>query len=261
MTTPTFYKHPLSIFTFLLLPFLGFTQKETKECTVKIVDDIRCVYNLENGLINGAYTSFYTNGKKRVEGQFQKNERIGTWTIWDSTGEILHQRKYDNAFTFKVLKQKINSGDSLYSQTKLNLKPNADGYIELPLVKQTDIIHSQRYWRMVDNKKQNPALLADNSFFDWLTKNILDNKINAYTANSNKFWYKMTADDLKNKMDSLDVEIVGYRIKEERFFSIRRQCSQTNILGLAPIVRSKKDYSKEEFPLFWVRMPEIRKED
>ena len=259
MTRITIRKSPLSILAFLWLPLSVFSQKEVKECTF---NNVRSVYSLENGQMNGAYTSYYANGAKKAEGQFAHNTRIGQWTIWDSTGEILHKRLYEgDAFDFSILYTKNKVADSAFLQTKGNLTRHTDGYWTLPNPKGKEILFSTRNWRMVRNKQQNPALFENNYFFNWLTQNILEGKTKAYSAINDKFHYKMTADELKKIIDSLDVELVGFRIKETMYFTVNHQYAATEISGLAPIVHSKKSTTAEqEFPLFWIHIPSSRKE-
>jgi hypothetical protein len=271
MTTPTIFKHPLSpayigislslniLLFFLVIPLALFSQKVVKEGNYKdAFEDLHCVYTEENGLMHGSYTSFFKNGKKKAEGQFQHNMRIGTWTVYDSTGAVKHQRVYDNPFIFNVLPSKIGLSEAPFKQTTADFENNANGYFIIPVKSEKDIVHSMRYWRMVSDKKQNPALFENNVFFNWITKNVLEEKAKAYIT-IDKFWNKISAEDLKNRMDTLGTNIVGYYIKEERYFDIKRQFSQSVILALAPMVRVKNTQNQlEEIPLFWVRMPDIR---
>jgi hypothetical protein len=255
---PTLSGSTISILAFLWLPFSVFAQKEIKECRV---NNEHSVYALENGQMNGAYNSYHANGKKKAEGQFVHNTRIGLWTIWDSMGGMLHQRHYaDDAYDFTVLYQKNKRADSFFVQTKGNLIRHADGYLALPEVTEKEIFFSTRNWRMIRNKEQNPALFDKDYFFNWLIENVLNEKMKTYVANNDKFWHKLTVEELKKKMDSLDVELVGFRLKETMYFTVNRQHAQTQILGLAPIVRSKKVKTADpEFPLFWIRVPDARK--
>jgi Gliding motility associated protein GldN len=255
----TSIKYPLSILAFLWLPVLVYSQKEEK---VGYVNDVRCLYSLENGQMNGAYTSFYANGKKKAEGQFRHNTRIGKWTIWDSTGAMVHQRLYENnAYDYSVLFHKTERDKSFSSEKQINLLRDTNGLPSFPKVVEKEIVHSVVYWRMVSNKKQNPALFENNVFFNWLTQSILEGKIRAYSATNDKFKNRLTPEELKRTMDSLDVELVGFRIKEMRYYTSSHQISNTVILGLAPIIRSKKlGTNASNSPLFWIYMPNSRKE-
>jgi antitoxin component YwqK of YwqJK toxin-antitoxin module len=259
MVKSTISRGALSILAFLWLPVLVFSQKENKE---GYINGVRCVYSLENGQMNGAYTSFYANGIKKSEGQFQHNTRVGKWTIWDSTGQMTHQRVYDNnAYDYSVLFDKSEGDKPALSKKQIVLARDTNGLTAFQKVAEKDIVHSVIIWRMLDNKQQNPALLGDNTFFNALTARILDGKIRAYSATNDKFKNRITPEELTKTMDSLDVELVGFRTKEMRYYIASRQITEVVILGLAPIVRSKKAGNKaENTPLFWVYMPNARKE-
>jgi hypothetical protein len=259
MVKITFFKGLLSIIAFLWLPVLVFSQKEEK---VGYVNNVRCLYSMENGQMNGVYTSFYANGIKKSEGQFQHNNRIGMWTIWDSTGEMTHQRMYEkNAFDYSILFHKTERDKSFSSEKKVNLVRDTNGLMGFPNVKENEIVHSRVIWRMVIDKQQNPALFENNFFFNSLIKNVLDEKIRIYSATNDKFKNRLSPKQMKKTMDSLDVELVGFRTKEMVYYSSAHQMSQTVILGLAPIVRPKKSPNRDaEMPLFWLYMPRARKE-
>jgi hypothetical protein len=254
------FKGPLSIIAFLWLPILVFAQKEDKVC---YVNNVRCLYSMENGQISGAYTAFYANGNKKAEGQFLHNTRVGKWTVWDSMGEMVHQRVYDNnAYDFTVLVHKSDSKTPISSEKHINLERDTNGLMNFSTVKEKEIAHSALYWRMIGDKKQNPALFENNTFFNWLTQSVLDGKIRAYSTKKDNFKFRMTPEELKRTMDSLDVELVGFRTKEMRYYVGKDQISKTIILGLAPIVRPKKSNKthQDDAPLFWVYMPSLRKE-
>jgi hypothetical protein len=253
------FKHPLSILTFLCLPFLCTSQKEIKEC---VVDSLRCVYSIENGMLNGAYNSFHANGTKHAIGQFQHNLRVGTWRIYETSGELIHQRTYENnSLDFTVSKNKLGMGNTSAAENKVNFQMTENGFYALPPIKGKDIVHSTRYRRMVRQESINSPLFKDKTFYNWIINNVLEGKIVAYHTNNDKFWYKMTPDEVKKRMDSLGVELVGFRIKEERYFNDKRQASQTTILGIAPVMQVKDTVGKtSEMPLFWLRMPNIRAE-
>jgi hypothetical protein len=252
------FKYPLSILAFLSLPFLLFSQAKTEETNA---NKVRSVYTLDNGQLNGLYTAYFANGVKKAEGQFLHNRRVGEWMVWDSTGEKVHQRRYENnGYDFTVSHPKPKEGDAL-TKSYATLTRDTNGLVALSNPSEKDIIHSIVNWRIVTDKEQNPALLADNTFYNALIQSALDAKIRIYSSENDKFKARMLPDELRRKLDSMDVELVGFRIKEMRYFTGKQQVSQTHITGLAPIVRSKKLGEKDgEKLLFWLYVPRARKE-
>lgn len=88
-------------FLILLLVLLAkvFCFGQSKQIKV-IGPKYTCVYNKTKGMLNGLYTSYYNNGCEKAQGKFENNTRMGTWTLWDSTGNMIMQRKYDAPFQY-----------------------------------------------------------------------------------------------------------------------------------------------------------------
>jgi antitoxin component YwqK of YwqJK toxin-antitoxin module len=64
-------------------------------------DSYSTEFQVDEGKLHGKYVSYYSNGAKKVEGEFYKNQRFGIWTIWSQEGEELFQRDYANNFVFQ----------------------------------------------------------------------------------------------------------------------------------------------------------------
>ena len=50
--------------------------------------------NYEDGLLTGDYASFYQNGNRKVEGQFENNRRVGTWKFYNEDGDLVIVRDH-----------------------------------------------------------------------------------------------------------------------------------------------------------------------
>ena len=122
------------LFFLFLSPLLISAQKnkEIKECHLK---ESRSTYTIENGMLNGEYLSFHPNGVKRVEGQFEHNMRSGLWTVWDSTGNMLHKRLYSGVYAYNVVFPVLSEKDADFVTKSPILKQNTDGYFEFPPTK------------------------------------------------------------------------------------------------------------------------------
>ena len=55
---------------------------------------IRFEVGLKNGLKNGRYEEFYTNGEKKITGRFRKDEQVGTWRYYSSNGELEYKKRF-----------------------------------------------------------------------------------------------------------------------------------------------------------------------
>ena len=57
---------------------------------------IKLVKHYKNGLVDGKIIYYWDNGKTRLKGQYEEMHRTGTWTNYDSNGDILLEENYDN---------------------------------------------------------------------------------------------------------------------------------------------------------------------
>ncbi len=59
---------------------------QTGSKTILLEDSTLCHYNVDNGLLNGPFVSYYSNGKVKAKGQFKNNKMVGKWKISASYG-------------------------------------------------------------------------------------------------------------------------------------------------------------------------------
>ena len=57
---------------------------------------IKLVKHYKNGLVDGEIIYYWDNGQTRLTGQYEGMRRTGTWTNYDSNGDILLEEYYDN---------------------------------------------------------------------------------------------------------------------------------------------------------------------
>lgn len=235
-------------FAITLLPFFLFAQK------MEYADSVfSCSYETENGIINGKYVSFYPNGQKKAEGNFENNYRIGLWTLWDKDGKMLTQRNYKNPFVFEQKYPEIpdNPSIKLLNQAIYEITYNDKGYIDYFEVTENVIVWSKRLWRFI-SKEDNKALLGDDLLFHKLHKAVMQGAITAYAASSDDFMSLAAPSDIniENK------EFVGFKIKEDWFFDNERLVTEVRPLGICPVVKKKgSDYTMD---LYWLYYPELR---
>jgi gliding motility associated protien GldN len=156
-------------------------------------------------------------------------------------------------------------------------------------VRESDIMWSKRIWRVIDvREKMNLAFVhPEGNFFTLLMKGIQDpdstKALKAYRSESDKFWYKITPQEVATIGSSIDTveqvdpityetklkilvnklnpeDIRRFRIKEEWFFDRQYSTLKVRILGIAPILERKDEQGNfmGEQPLFWVRYPDCR---
>jgi hypothetical protein len=55
---------------------------------------IRFKVELKDGLKNGSYKSYYSNGRKKITGRFRKDEQVGAWRYYDTEGNLVHKKRF-----------------------------------------------------------------------------------------------------------------------------------------------------------------------
>lgn len=242
-----------ALFTLLTLIFLSFIGGEREKHFFES-ESIHCNYETNQGRIDGDYCSYYKNGKKKAEGKFQNNYRIGKWTVWDSTGRIRMQRDYSDPFTFKRILPKVPKDKviDLLNVSPYALEYNKDGFIESFYLEPRAIIWTKRIWRYV-KPNDNNILFENDKLFSILNENIYNGNITPYQVTDDEFIKELLITDL----DTSSIELIGYKIKEDCIFDIDRLVSESRILGICPVVVNK--VNQDTLDLYWVYFPQARK--
>ncbi len=237
----------LFLFSVFFVSFISETKKKKEYQDA----NVKCFYETTQNRLNGSYISYYPNGQKKAEGNFENNCRSGKWTAWDSTGRLRAQRVYENPFVVKRIVPKIPKEKPI---ELLNISPysliyNSDGYIQYSFLSERMVVWSKRLWRVIE-PKDNPILFENNYFFNVLSKNIANKKLTKYKANDDVF-----SQEDSNMVRDTSIKIIGYKIKEDFFFDNDRLVSETRIIGICPVEARKND----TLDLYWVYFPELRK--
>ena len=213
----------------------------------------------ENGMLNGKYISWYKNGQKKAEGTFKNNQRTQTWTVWDSLGQVRMIRNYENSFQFNIITAKNEKAENISIPEKVfyNLTKNVDGFYEYPKLLEKNVLLSKRIWRTIEPNSSNNILFDNNRLFELILKNIFDTKkLIVYDTSSDEFKKELTVADVKSKIANRTFDIIGYKIKEDWFFDMSLQLSETRIIGLCPVIKDKNNGKQTD--LFWIYYPELR---
>jgi antitoxin component YwqK of YwqJK toxin-antitoxin module len=216
-------------------------------------------FNMKQGMLNGKYVSYYSNGVKRAEGQFQNNMRAGLWSVWDSTGKLLTKREYKNGFECKILYPEVSVKGNL--QPVYTLTRNGAGLYSYFNFQQKDVVVSKRIWREA-MKDDESSFFGNDDLYHALVDSIVKGKISIYDPSSDELTLKISGDALKKIMDTTGKEIIGFKIKEDWFYDNRRNISEKRIISICPVVCKKNlpadnddDFS---FDMGWFYFPALR---
>lgn len=236
-------KYIIGLFLLALFSFAKNT-RQSHSCSTK---SGKFTYQTKDGRIDGKYVSYYTNGKKKAEGSFKNNCRFGTWTLWDSTGNMLVKREYADAFTVKQVFPKTDKGFPGFVPQE-----NAEGFYDYSTIKEEEVAWSKRIWRFIE-PANNPELFIGNHLFGVIHKNILAKKLEVYSAEKD--------DEFRNKLtapgDTATFRIIGYKIKEDVYYHNVRCISETRIIGFCPVAVDKQ--TNDTVNMYWIYMPDARK--
>ena len=215
---------------------------------------ISCEYETFDGRIHGKYISYYPNGQKRAEGNFENAYRIGNWTVWDSEGNLCVQRDYKNPFIYKKIIPEVSTDlpIKLLDIPQYDIVYNEEGFIEDFYLDERMIMWSKRNWRLI-TPQNNAVFFENNNLFNVFSSEINNNNITSYSAENDDFTIELPPSDiqLQNK------EIIGFKIKEDWFFENERFVTEVRILGICPVVRDTE--TNDTLDLYWLYFPELRK--
>lgn len=241
----------LIFISFCLVSFISVSEKQKREYEDA---SIKCSYEQSQGRLDGNYVSYYKNGKKKSEGKFENNYRIGKWTVWDSTGRIRMQREYSDPFTLKRLIPEVPKENpiELLNAPQYTLHYNKDSCIDYFKLKERMVVWSKRLWRTI-LPNENPILFEKNKLFAMLNKNIFNKNITPFQVTDDEFRTEL----LVTGIDTSSIKVIGYKIKEDSFFDNERLVFESRIIGICPVVVNKIKGDTLDF--YWVYFPEVRK--
>ena len=217
---------------------------------------IKYKVEIDHGILNGEYISWYKNGKIKAKGKFKNNQRVGEWKVYDSLGQTRMVRAYSNSFHFSYISAKNEKGEDIPTPNKSAYERNNSESLQYPEVENKDVVITKRIWRTIEANSENNVLFEKNILYNILLKNIIETKkLIAFTSESDEFEKVMSISEVKNKTSKNNFEIVGYKVKEDWHYNSNWQLSENRIIGICPVIKDKN--SELETDLFWVPFTEL----
>ncbi len=214
-------KYSLPFFLFTCSALMVSAQTELLSLSGK---DWKSELHISNGMLHGAYTSYYPNGNERASGQFDENIRVGTWHFIDSTGTNWITNQYDSTGNFQYA---VFSFDGAKPDT-IRLSNSSD--IQNELNKSPKPIFSKRIWRYVD--------LSENKDRDVM-------KVAAQLENTGLSHYN-TLEDLNHKSNAHEgkeqqLPVVGFSYVVDVVYVPEYRTYSSAIIAVSPAYESKSD--------------------
>jgi len=154
-------------------------------------------------------------------------------------------------------------------------------------IRESDIMWERRVWQIIDvrEKINLPFMYPQAPFFQLLTAMLEEEKIAAYSAETDDFSIPLSTPDLQDILFQSDtitifdpetyketikivnnsifyVDVKRFRLQELWYFDQNLSNMRVRILGIAPLLEEKDKFGNIKFekPLFWLYYPELREE-
>jgi hypothetical protein len=121
---------------------------------------------------------------------------------------------------------------------------------------------TKRVWRTIDNTPLNKNIYENDTLLKFLRENIMTNEITLYEPKDDEFTTEIVEESesglrSSTKPDSI-IQITDFRIKEDWFYDSERKISETRLIGLCMMGKTKFS-PKASTALAWIYYPQIRK--
>lgn len=83
-------------------------------------DSLRSVQNYTNGLDDGNWTFYFSNGKAQTKGQFVNGKRIGKWSYFFENGNKKQISTYSNGLKTGIWYGFNQQGDTVWKKKFIN---------------------------------------------------------------------------------------------------------------------------------------------
>lgn len=222
----------VGVFCVLGFAVMSFTISEVTRFIYK-QDGIRVEYGKERGMITSRYTSYWPNGKKKAEGEMRANMRFGDWNIWDSTGQLVMARNYETGYSWTQLYP--IEFNSLSSKGWFG-----DRYSVFLEIKPDSVIHSARLWRFVKYDEYSPVF-AKNALLDTLIA--MYDRSAIMVGEDDQMISLSTYSEFHGRLDKCNPQhhMIGYRIKEDWYFDVKKQMGIFGIIAVCPVLYAKNE--------------------
>lgn len=237
--------------------FIGFrVVRKMDQSKSEVINTGSVKATIQQNHLNGIYQEIYSNGKTKVLGEFLDGQRIGIWSVWDSTGVLKIQRNYLGSREVEYLFPEIeNPYAELYDKyLDHHFVHNADGFYPYQHVEERAVAYSFRSWRELNS--ENEPQLFQQVDFQKLFISLAQNGIKVFEyGNKGNFEKQVTREDTDKLLKEIDTwDFIRVEVKEDYFYSSDLLTGEVRQLGL-----SFYTDEKDSLPKYSVYFPHVRK--
>ncbi|WP_107040313.1 SUMF1/EgtB/PvdO family nonheme iron enzyme [Brumimicrobium mesophilum] len=218
--------------------YVGFRVVRKSSDAIKSMNDslfVNADFGFQNNHFNGIYHEKYQTGETKVLGEFFKGQRIGIWSVWDSTGVLKVQRNYSNNRSFEFVYPVSNHPyKEIYAENpSYVLERNDKNLYKNRYLKLRSVAYSARGWKQFSEK--NEPELFNQIDLKSIVKQVFEQDLTWYFyENNGSFKNELTNEDLLKiayEYDSWDFSRV--EIKEDFIINTESMSSETRQIGMA----------------------------
>jgi hypothetical protein len=190
-------------------------------------------YEMEGALLDGKFSCYYENGRLRMKGQFDSNQKTGLWRVWDEKGILRSERNYTGNEIFISLNEWDSTGT----------RRPGDQQVDTPC-DFGDYLFSHRFLSSISREpEENKPLFDENGTVYSLIRQAFNGKITVFA--DEKLIYPRCASDFSCiKADDISEVLV----KEQYNCCASSQVMHNKLIAICPIV--VKDGIKKELGWF-----------
>jgi len=211
--------------------------------------------NSINNHLSGVYTERNQNGRLLVLGEFYEGNRVGIWSLFDSTGNLIVQRDYVEKKKVEFLFPEVENPYSGLYEKYLSTEHmrNDKGYFPYLPVEERAVPYSFRSWRELTSMNE-PALFSQVDFKKLvITALKLEKKLFEY-GTSGTFATQISMEKYPELLTQLENwDFTRIEIKEDFFYNYDQMRSDTRQLGIN-FYASKTD----TLPKYSLYIPHLR---
>lgn len=146
-----------------------------KEMLVKYDNgQVKYKYNYEDGVFDGKIQAWFENGQKKMEGQYEHNFKVDTWTYWNEKGEVIWERTF-----YKILKESEKPEDQRNTEM---LEYNGKSFTDFYKIEGETETWGKMSLRFLSTSEQNQVLFENDRLYKVIIENIESKQLVAYKS-------------------------------------------------------------------------------
>ena len=190
-------------------------------------------YSLLNNKLDGEFIEYYNDGTKSTQGKYLTNQRIGDWSFWDASGNLVLKRKYVNNYVFEQLYPQLQLDESLNLLDGCKYYPvkNEQDYFSYRHIRENSVLYSKK---VISNMlaTENLEWFPNGEFLQMLKDNKASDDFLVFEIFESYKSGLMQIDDFDNQ------KLIAFKFTEEYVFDRDVQMMEYRILFICPVFKN-----------------------